>query len=202
MTRGRIASLALAALVASGCMTVTKRTELRDVWSAQPGPPFRKMAVVGMSSGANERRVFDQAMLKQLATVGVEGIPGASMIADASAADGSGTMQALNRSGAEAVLYVWLRRDDSRDVPGTHIQPSLGTWNWFGTDPEWYASPQLQRLMIGKFEARLYDLRSQKLVWTAVTATFYPKTVDEDTPDVAAVIVADLAKRGFTPRVP
>jgi len=39
-------------------------------------------------------------------------------------------------------------------------------------------------------------------VWTAVTATFYPKTVDEDTPDVAAVIVADLAKRGFTPRVP
>ena len=145
---------------------------------------------------------MDTVFTATFAKVGVQVIPGEKMIEGARSADGSATMQALKASGADAVLYIWLRRDDPRTVPGTNIQPSLGTWNWFGSEPEWYASPQLQRLMIGRFEARLYDLKSQKLAWSATTATFYPKTVDKDAPEVAEAIVGDLAKLGFTPRKP
>jgi hypothetical protein len=197
--RGGVALLAAALL--AGCGTL-ETTQMRDVWWAKPGQPYRKIAVVPMSSGANERKVIDAEMAQRFATAGVDTVPGESMIEGARVADGKATVEALRASGADAVLYIWLRRDDSRTVPGTNVQPSIGTWNWFGTDPEWYASPQLQRLMVGRFEARLYDMKTQKLMWTANTATFYPKSVEQDAPGVAKAIVGDLASLGFTPRKP
>jgi hypothetical protein len=176
--------------------------QLRDVWWSPVPAPFKSIAVVPMGSGPAERTVVDNVFAQRFAASGVTAVPGEKMVEGAGAADGSATMRALKASGAEAVLYIWLRRDDSRSVPGTKVQPSLGTWSWFGSEPEWYASPQLQRLMVGRFEARLYDLRSEKLVWSATTATFYPKSVEHDAPGVAAAVVGDLAKLGFTPRKP
>ncbi len=189
------------ALAMQACSTLDE-AQLRDVWwSPSPGP-FKTIAVVPMSSGASERKVIDSVFTQRFATVGVQVIPGEKMIEGARVADGSATMEALKASGAEAVLYIWLRRDDRRTVPGTDVQPSLAAWGWFGGEPEWYASPQLQRLMVGRFEARLYSMKSLKLVWSGNTATFYPKSVDQDAPGVAAAIVGDLAKLGFAARKP
>jgi hypothetical protein len=59
------------------------------------------------------------------------------------------------------------------------------------------AVPQVSQYDIATVEARLFDVRSRRIVWSATTQTFNPTTVARETPGFAQVIIGQLTARGL-----
>ncbi len=189
LLRNLALACACAALVAAcGTAATTEVVTLE----ASVTHSYRKIAVIAMSGSKDERRVFDDAMVTRLVAAGVEGVVGDRYIEDAAVANGIEPMIAVRATGADAVMYVWLRRSNE-----SRVDPSPGSWGWTGTQAAWYPSPGQTAEMMSRFEVRLYDLASQRLAWSGYTATFYPRSIGEDAPRIADRVVVELGKRGL-----
>ena len=49
-------------------------------------------------------------------------------------------------------------------------------------------------------EAKLFDVQTKALVWTATTSTLNPRTVAQETPGFADLVIGQLADRGIIAR--
>jgi len=184
------AVLAVAALLAGcGLTSSTQVTQSEGVAKHA----YRKIAIIAMSASRTERQVFDDAMVARLAAVGVDGIVGDRYIENAASANGISAIDALRAAGADGVIYVWLRPDGDN----LRVEPAPGDWGWTGTAAAWYPAAVNVKMMMTRFDARLYDVGTQELAWSAFTTKFYPTTLAKDAPQVADAIVAELVKRGF-----
>lgn len=189
--RALLAALA-AATLAAGCATLTANSGVsRSLGSAKH--PYRKIVVIAMSASADERKVFDEAVVARLRAAGVEGIVGERYIDNAAVANGVAPMDAITADGADGVIYAWLRPDNS----DARVDPSPGSWGWVGPRAAWYPSGGTVNAMMVRFDVRLYDVATQALAWSGDVTKLYPKTIAVDAPDVADATVRELVKRGF-----
>jgi hypothetical protein len=189
--RALLAALA-AATLAAGCATLTANSGVsRSLGSAKH--PYRKIVVIAMSASADERKVFDEAVVARLRASGVEGIVGERYIDNAAVANGVAPMDAIKADGADGVIYAWLRPAHS----DARVDPSPGSWGWVGPRAAWYPSGGTVNAMMVRFDVRLYDVATQALAWSGDVTKLYPKTIAVDAPDVADATVRELVKRGF-----
>jgi hypothetical protein len=191
--RRRALLAALAALsLAAGCATLTATSGVsRSFGSAKH--PYRKIVVIAMSASADERKVFDEAVVARLRAAGVEGVVGERYIDNAAVANGVAPMDAIKADGADGVIYAWLR-PDSTDA---RVDPSPGSWGWVGPRAAWYPSGGTVNAMMLRFDVRLYDVATQALAWSGDVTKLYPKSIAVDAPDIADATVRELVKRGF-----
>lgn len=183
----RITATILVALLVAGC-GLAANTQIGDS-IGEAKRAFRSIAVIAMSGSKAERQAFDDVLVARLAAAGVKGIVGDRYIEDAAVANGVAPMQAIRAAGADGVLYVWLHQvGDKAGVP------SPQSWGATGAAAYWYSRETTPQ---SRFEARLYNVDTQGLVWSGATRTFYPKTLAVDAPPVANAIVDELVKRGF-----
>ena len=69
-------------------------------------------------------------------------------------------------------------------------------FGWYGFYSGWYAYPQITQTQIAVIETTLFDVRSQRIVWSATSETLNPSSVQKDAPGFADVILASLRKDG------
>jgi len=50
---------------------------------------------------------------------------------------------------------------------------------------------------VANVETNLFDAKSKRVVWAGTTQTFNPRTVAQETPGFAKLIIAQLAARGL-----
>lgn len=195
---GRLPWAVVAALVIAGCGGVGSLTNNTQVTDSQGDAkqPYRSIAIIPMDATGNEGMIFTNAIGAQLTAHGVVAKTDEKFVKSVLTANGNAVMKALKASGAEAVLYVYLQRAD-RTGPAGKEATSLGAWGWTGQQSGWYDAPGHNDSAIGRFEARLYDLSTNKQVWFGRTMTFYPKSAAVDAPPVAEAVAAELAKHGF-----
>ena len=91
----------------------------------------------------------------------------------------------------------WLRVDTQTTV-WTAVMPGPG-FGWHGFYSGWYAYWQVTQTQIAVIETTLFDVRSQRIVWSATSETINPSSVQKDAPGFADVILASLRKDGFLP---
>lgn len=191
---------AAAALALTACAS----TSIRDSWvdPEHRGPAYRKVLVLGVSSELTDRRVFEDVMVERIAATGATAaqsyryLPGGEKVPEAE------LDRAVQASGADALLMSRIISVDHRASVSTTMMPvgpAYGRMGWYGWYSGWYPVTQVQQYDVAVVETTLFDATTKRVVWTGVTETFSPRSVKQDAPGFADVVVKELAARGLLP---
>jgi hypothetical protein len=202
-----IAAGAVLLVALAGCQS----TSIQSAWfdPAYTGGPMQKIDVVGVGSGnVSDRRVFEDIFAQKLRAVGVDGVPGYTVMADDARVAEGPFSTAIEKSGAQGLLVVRLLGVDTKTQVSTTMVPGGGP-GWgagFGPGygpyggfygPAWYPVTQVSQYDVASVEASLYDVKTRRLVWSATTQTMNPQSVAQETPGFADLIIKQLSARGL-----
>jgi len=178
-------------------------TSLKSTWKAPDyrGGPVGKIAVLAVDEAGNYRPMLEGQFVAQLQQQGQPAFNTLELLSVPEAkADKQAAAAKLREAGAESVLVVKLldRVNESSLAArnsGTTVTTDSGTAGWF----EYYTASSSrgrmeQTLRLNVFlETSLYDLKSEKKLWSGVTKTVLQEDTDrmaEVAPLVAKVLAA------------
>jgi hypothetical protein len=187
--------------VATSMLAACASTSLRDSWAdpAFTAGPFRKVMVVGISANATSRRVFEDSFSAKLAAVGVEAIRSYELIPQTGMISKEEFDAAARRSGADGLLVVHVNRVETRTQVTTATVPVTGR-GFYGFYRGWATVPDISQYDLATVETNLFDVKSDRLVWSGITETMNPTSVAAETPGFADVIIKALTDRGLLPK--
>jgi hypothetical protein len=196
-------ALAVAALL---LVCACSSTTVVDQWQSPDfkGGPFKRILVVGVTSQAAVRRIFEDEFVRQLRARGTDAVASYTLIPEDGQVERSRLERAVKEAGADGVIVTRVVKVEQKTqvVPGTPAFPGFGTdiYGFYGTGwgGVWtgYASPpavfQYEEV---RAETKLFDARSAALVWAAQSDIFAPTDARKDSADFASRIIAALASR-------
>ena len=189
--------LVAGAWLAAGCASTTLQSTWLD--PGYKGGPFKRIFAIGLSArDVTARRVLEDVLAAKLKAGGVEAVPAWQFLANEGPADEGALASAVAASAADGMLMVRLLGVDTQTTVWTTVMPGPG-FGWYGFYSGWYAYPQVTQTQIAVIETTLFDVRSQRIVWSATSETINPSSVQKDAPGFADVILASLRKEGFLP---
>jgi hypothetical protein len=191
----RIAALALIA----GCAAVpgpVATTTWRD--PAFNGPPFRKIFVVGLrAQGLVDQRGFENLLVSTLQSAGIAAVPGWQFVPTDRMPDQATMRAAVARSGADAALLVRLSGFTTETaVVGTSsgVVAPVGADMYVG----WYAPGIVtDSYQAATIYTTLFDVATQRPVWTFNPPAYAPATLQQDAPRFANDVVGLLRSAGL-----
>jgi hypothetical protein len=205
MMRWRL--LIAVALVGTLAVSCGGSTKLAESWSdpTYTATSVSKILVVGL--GESPRRVitFEDVMGKQFATRKVEVIKGSSLMTN-DAKDVESFKNIVRGSGADLVTISRLVDVASETIvhPGTTAYVPVG--GYYGMGPYWSSSYMavnepgyVSESKTYKVETNVYDVKSEKLVWSGLSDTTDPTDFQEALMQISAVVVGDLVQRKIVP---
>jgi hypothetical protein len=113
----------------------------------------------------------------------------------------------IENSGANAILTVSLihKGSETRYVPGTRSYAPYSYYSWYGGfysyynywrpmfyEPGYYVTDKTYFL-----ETNLYDLKTNKIVWSAQSETVNPGSIDNFVKTYPGVLLAQMVKDGL-----
>ncbi len=196
----RLSPVLAAAFLLCACATTT----LRDQWSdpSYRGGPFKKYYVLGVGDDLTNRRIFEDAMVARLVAAGVAAVPSYRDLTESAKATEGQIDAAVRKSGADALLMTRVKGISRELQVSTVMVPGPGPMfggGWYGMYNAWYPVQQVDQYEIATVETSVFDTSTKALVWTGVTETFNPRTVQKEAPGFADVIVQALTAKGLLP---
>ncbi len=200
--RSTIALLAVAAL-AAGCQS----TSVRSAWfdTDFKGPPMRKVVVAGSINSVAEDRLVEEVFVERMRAVGVDAVAGHTLRLDEPNLSEADFEAAVKGSGAEGLLLVRVLGVDTRtQVSTTMVHGGMG-WghNAWGPTNHWGGMhsrgsipvQQIRQYDLATVETKLFDVKTRRLVWAVTTTTFNPRSVAQEAPPFANLIIEQLKSR-------
>lgn len=196
--------LAAAAVIAlSSCAT---STELNAQWiNPQAGNrlPVKSVMVMGINRDSTARRIYEDAMVAQLAARGVKSVQSYKALPGDGPAEQQAIQAAVGSVGADAVLIsrTVSVSNEVRVSPGLVAGPPWGFgWSGFygyyhGFWSAAYAIPPsvytVQNVLV---DTRLFDAKEYLLLWSGSSTTVPTGSMQQTIQDFAKTISETLAK--------
>lgn len=195
---------ALLALLLASCLT---STSLVNVWEdpAYKGGPFRKIMVLGVGADGGMSNTFEDIFAAELRQRGVDAIPGHTVLPAGEQASREVIEKAGRAAGADGFLLARLVRTQKQTQSVAGYNPAIPASgyvnNFYGYyDAAYiYSPPASYHYEVVTVETNLWDVRTEKLVWSGTTQTFAPGSVNQEAPGFAKLIVGQLASRNLLP---
>jgi hypothetical protein len=183
--------LLTASLVLSACSTVSVTNQWRD--PSWPGPPASSVVVVGISRSDTMRRVFEDTFSQQLRAAGVQAAASYTQIPPGTT--GAVKLRDLVKaSGAGAVLVTRVQRVEQR-INVTPSGPMYGGfYGWYGG--AWAATPDVTQYNVVTLETSVWDVASEKLIWTVTTEAVGTNDIPKATTQLAETLIPKLRADG------
>ena len=188
-------------VIIAAALAACASTSLRDSWAdpSYGGGPFHKLMVVGISAVPANRRVFEDIFATRLAASGVEAIRSYQLLPQAGRIPERDLDAAAKQSSADGLLVVHVHRVDTRTQVTTVTTPVTGV-GFYGFYSGWVAVPEVTQYELATVETNVFDVRTDRLVWSGITETINPTSVAAETPGFADVIIKALTARGLLPK--
>ncbi len=205
-TRSCIPLGALASfLLALACATSTQLTSRwRD--PEYQGQPISTVMTIAVAKVEGNRRLFEQELARRFAqhgvraTTSVEVLPGTNLTREQIEAE-------VKKAGVDAVILTRLKAVDTTTTytPGsTYVVPEMyynGYANYYYQTYQTVYEPGTEtRSVIVVLENNLYDVGTGKLLWTAVSETIDPQSIEDGVKSVSKAVISDLAREGLIPK--
>ncbi len=192
-------SAALLCVVAVSCGTPTS---LVQRWSDPTftGTPGESMVVIALAKSQRNQMTWEGAFSNILRAVKVKPIAGSTILPDQAAADEATLKLAVKNSGADLVAVTRLVSVDKEQtyVPGSsYYTPSPmaygGYYGYYYSSYAMVSTPgYYQTDKIYSVETNVYDVKTEKLIWSGVTETLNPETGQDAANSIAQTIVDDM----------
>ena len=190
---GFISLVALAAAVVAGCASNTRMT---GVWvdpAAGDRAPASNVLVIGINQDSTARRIYEDAVVAQLAARGIRSRPSYSLLPELGPTPPPDIATVVRIAGVDSVLVsrtVRVRTDisvtpgHSYGAPGFH-----GMWGGaYSTPPNVYTAQKVE------VETRLFDAKDMALRWSGSSTTNPTSSMEKTINEFAAILVRALAE--------
>lgn len=187
-----LATMLAAGLVAlSACASRTFETTWRD--PTYDGRPFGKLLVVGSTDNAGDRRAFEDAVVSDLRSRGVEAVASYTLIPDAADMKRDAVLAAARASGADGLIstrligvetksaQVPVRSRDAADANISRVFPPMES-----------PATVRQDYRIATLETDLFDANTGKMVWWGRGSAPPTADISSVSRDLGATIVEFL----------
>ncbi len=192
--------LASAALTLAACASPTT---LRDSWydASYAGGAFRKVIVLGVAREEAERRTFEDVAVARLQAAGVAAVPSYRFLPEGGRVPEGRLDEAVRASGADALWMSRVRSIDRRTDVYQSLAPGAAMWGpgWYGMYTGWYPVTEVRQYDVVSVETSVFDAWNRSLVWTGVSETYEPRSVAQEAPGFADLIIRSLRERGLLP---
>lgn len=196
------ACLLAAAFLAGGCTS----TRIINAWyeDQYTGPTLNRFLVIGMSNNPNRRRYFETAFTARLEQAGLAAEPSFRLIPEDDITEEKEVIESvLEQTSADAILttrLVDIAREQSYIPPGYDFAP-VGFYDYYYPTYRMMFRPgYVVTNTTVILETNVYSAASGRLLWTGTTRSFNPVSADSVVDELAALVVGELAARGFVAR--
>jgi hypothetical protein len=194
MRTHRVSAVVLVLVLAGACAS-TKFTSVY-VDKGFAGPAFDKLLVVGLGASEGGRAVFENAVADKLAAQGVLGVASANVIVAIEDVSRANLERWVRTDGYDAVLVARLvdvKKETSYQPPTyTDFYGYWGSYGSYVTSPGYVL--ETTTLLV---ETTLFDAATGKVVYSAQSETFQPRSRDAMIGELVPLLVGDLTKRGM-----
>lgn len=192
-------------LVFSGVFIIScSGTKLTQTWVDETyyGKSVSDILVIAITHKEDNRRSFEDKFVAQLKVSGVEAVSSADVIlipADLELQKEE-ILRAVNKFKNDAVIIthlVGVEEKESYTRPERDLGGYYGYYGWvFGYthEPGYHHTHTLVRLA-----TNLYDVKTEKLIWSGQSETLGPGSVNQIIDDVIEVLIKDLQKNNLIP---
>lgn len=114
--------------------------------------------------------------------------------------DGTRLAEAMKADGYDAILIMRLAKQEKEVsyVPGSYPSSYYSPWGYYGYARPYYGDPGYIRTDNYYYvETNLYDLTSNKLIWSGMTSTWEPSNVPGAVEDIANAVHREMIEKGF-----
>lgn len=190
------------ALLMVGCTS----TRITNAWQDPQwkGTAFHRMFVMGVSTEPGVRRTYETAFTQTLHQAGVEAVPSYTVLPDDGQVPEDKIRAEVKRSGADAMLVTRLVRVERRTSisPGYYMgYPGFGYWGGFYGfySAAWAVPPTINQYDVVTLETNVWDAQTNRIVWSGMTETSDPSSVNRTADELAHVLVKEMGERGVVP---
>ena len=188
----------------AGCAGGTKLTPT-SMDETYRGKPVSNILVIGVTFKEKEevRRSFEDRFVAQLKAAGVEAIPSG----DAISIPGDlmlkkdAILKAVNKFNNDAVIITHLIGKEEKEVYSRSHRGPSGYYSYYGWAyghshaPDHFSANTTVRLA-----TNLYDVKTEKRIWSAESETLKAGSVDQVIDDVIKLVIDDLQINGLLPK--
>ena len=168
---GKILLILLTAgsLLATACA----KTTLTSVWTDDTyHKTLQKIVVITMLWNPKNRPRLEDEFVRQLKARGVDAVPGYKVVPEEKPPDKAVVAARLKESGADGLLLARLI-DKNAGLRYTQDPAAYSLPQYYSTWPTYYGGgyPMAQEAEFAVAEVALYDVDTEKLIWTAMSQT-------------------------------
>jgi hypothetical protein len=179
-------------------------TKLTHTWvdETHHGKPVSDILVIAVTHREDNRQSFEDKFVAQLKGSGVEAVSSSNVIpipADLELKK-EDILKAVNKFKNDAVIITHLlgvEEKESYTPPERDIGGYYSHYGWaygYSHEPGYYRTHTLVRLA-----THLYDVKTEKLIWSAKSESLDPSSTNQIIDDVIEVLIKDLQKNKLLP---
>ena len=198
----RTVACAICLAVLASCTS----TRLSEAWvdSSYTGGPLESVLVIGLSDNVRRRGLFEQELASRFNGRGVSAVASLGVAPNKDDLDKASIRKKVKELGIKSVIVTRLLGVDKEKyyVPGEPYTPPHGYYRGFYGyyDRAYgyaYTPGYWEEYEIVKLETNLYDVATEKLIWSAASETVDPQSVEKVVQSLSEQIIDDLTKRGL-----
>ena len=171
-------------------------TELtqKQIDEAYTGNPVSDILVIAITGNEHNRRSFEKKFVAQLKSVGVDAVSSEEAIPMPANLELKKEMilNAVNQYKNDAVIITHLIGKEEKDVytrSGSAHRGFYGFYHSRYSDPGYSSTSTTVRL-----ETNLYDVKTEKLIWSGKSETWSKDSKDKIINDVIKAVIKNLQK--------
>ena len=197
--RARVAMRTVGVVAVAFAVLSCQSTRISEVWT--PKTPhsgtFKRLMIVALAPTPGARVQYENDFVDKLSNVHVLAIASSNVVAD---------VAEINRKTVEAWMQefrldgVIVTRVIDVERQTEYIPPNYTMGGWYGA---WAVPTSPGRVVESttiSLETDLFDAKTEKLVYSAVTKTFDPSSRSKAIHDVIDALAKDMTKRGLLPK--
>lgn len=161
------------------------------------GKPVSDILVIFIADEEKTRRHFEQKFVSRLKAAGVEAVSSAEAIPMPSnlKLEKEAILKAVEQYGNDAVMITHLAGLEDKEIRTRSDPRDLGYYPYYGLIHSYVYDPGYSAMQTTvRLETNVYDVKTEKLIWSGQTRTWNKDSESEIINDVIKIVVEDLQK--------
>lgn len=203
----RMTALSFSAVVlVSGMLTSCDSTKLVSSWAKPELGPLQLKRVVAMAvtKDITRRHAMEDAMVAQIQKYGVDATASYKTLEGDRVRNNETARDAIRSAGYDGAVVLRLvsTRTEQQYRPGGWAYPTFpmyyrSFWGYYGYAwPTVYEPGYLTSDQVVATETLVYDIKQDELVWSGLSETTNPESVDKFIGALAKTATKDMKKKG------
>lgn len=207
LRHGRMLIILVSLSLQAACTSM----KFTDVWVDEnhSGQPYRNILVIGIADTRGNREDFENYFVEQLEAAGVNALESIKILPDTTKISRETVLAAIYGLGIDAAIVTHMSsiKEEEYVIPSRRIGVVYGYgygpgyYNYSMYDYTPYVSHYVQlpgyyntHEVVG-LETNLYDINTEKLVWSGKSSQFAPDSVDDVIVQLTRLVIDDMKKK-------